>query len=342
MPDPDEISENRNRRFISDKELEEILRQHEKWVESEEEKGERADLSRVDLSTANLRRADLRGANLHRANLRMADLLEADLSMTDLLEADLTGADLTGADLRWSRLSRANLAGAVLSEAKLHDARLGGTLFFRTQLQEAEGLDTIIHSEASNLDHFTISQSDSIPISFLRGCGLPDLIINNVDVLRGDPVQFYSCFISYSSENEDFAERLHADLQNEGVRCWFAPQELEGGQKLHEQINEAIRVHDKLVLILSEASMKSNWVEHEVREARQRERKEDRQVLFPVSLTSYSDLQDWTLFDADEGRDLAREVREYYIPNFSEWKDHDAYQEAFDELISGLREADGR
>lgn len=56
---------------------------------------------------------------------------------------------------------------------------------------------------------------------------------------------------------------------------------------------------------------------------------------------SYSDLQDWSLFDADEGRDLAREVRKYYIPDFSDWKDHDAYQEAFNELTRGLKEANG-
>jgi len=33
-------------------------------------------------------------------------------------------------------------------------------------------------------------------------------------------------FISYSSKDQAFAERLHADLQNKGVRCWFAPHDL--------------------------------------------------------------------------------------------------------------------
>ncbi len=337
MPDPEESHETGDRWSPSEERLEEIVRQHEKWVDSGGKKGRRADLSRVDLRMANLIGANLIGANMSRAHLGVANLSGADLSGANLSVAHLSGANLSRADLSGADLTRADM-----SKARLNDATLGGTLFFKTQLQGAEGLDTIRHFEASNLDHFTISQSDSLPISFLRGCGLPDLIINNVDVLRGDPVQFYSCFISYSSEDQDFAERLHADLQEEGVRCWFAPQDREGGRKMVEQINEAIRVHDKLVLILSEASMESDWVEHEIREARQREREEDRQVLFPVSLTSYSDLQDWTLFDADEGRDLAREIREYYIPDFSDWKDHDAYQEAFDELISGLREADGR
>jgi len=166
---------------------------------------------------------------------------------------------------------------------------------------------------------------------------LPDFIIDNIDVLRGDAIQFYSCFISYSSKDEDFAQRLYADLQNNGVRCWFAPEEMKGGQKLFQQINEAIRLHDKLLLILSEHSMNSTWVETEIRRARRRERQEGRQLLFPIRLTSYEALQNWTLFDANEGRDLAAEVREYFIPDFSNWKNHDDYQAAFERLLADLK-----
>ena len=31
-------------------------------------------------------------------------------------------------------------------------------------------------------------------------------------------------------------------------------------------------------------------------------------------------------FDADPGIDSAREIREYFIPDFSNWKDHDSYE----------------
>jgi hypothetical protein len=41
-------------------------------------------------------------------------------------------------------------------------------------------------------------------------------------------------------------------------------------------------------------------------------------------------LRDWTCFDADTGKDLAAEVREYAMPNdFSNWKDRDAFESAF-------------
>jgi hypothetical protein len=45
----------------------------------------------------------------------------------------------------------------------------------------------------------------------------------------------------------------------------------------------------------------------------------------------------WRCFDADSGRDLAIEVREYFIPDFSNWKNHDSFEAAFDKLLRDLR-----
>ncbi len=33
---------------------------------------------------------------------------------------------------------------------------------------------------------------------------------------------------------------------------------------------------------------------------------------------------------------LAKEVREYFIPDFSDWKSHDSYQQAFQRLLRDL------
>ena len=48
-------------------------------------------------------------------------------------------------------------------------------------------------------------------------------------------------------------------------------------------------------------------------------------------------LRDWECFDADTGKDSAHEIREYFIPDFSNWKDHDSYQVAFDRLLKDLK-----
>ena len=130
---------------------------------------------------------------------------------------------------------------------------------------------------------------------------------------------------------------MYTDLQNSGVRCWFAPHDIKGGKKIHEQIDEAIRIYDRLLLILSDHSMNSEWVKTEIANARQREIREKRQMLFPISLVPFGQIKDWKAFDADSGKDSAREVREYFIPDFSNWKIHGAYQIAFERLLKDLK-----
>src|SRR5207253_1697272 len=101
----------------------------------------------------------------------------------------------------------------------------------------------------------------------------------------------------------------------------------QGGKKIHEQIDAAIRVYDKLLLVLSEHSMQSEWVKTEIANARRREvPQNNKRMLFPIRLVDYETIRTWTCFDADTGKDSAREIREYFIPDFSNWKDHDSFE----------------
>jgi len=54
----------------------------------------------------------------------------------------------------------------------------------------------------------------------------------------------------------------------------------------------------------------------------------------------YDALRQWQAFDADTGRDLAREIREYFIPDFSGWQDGDAFDAAVTQLLTSLRKSD--
>jgi hypothetical protein len=119
-----------------------------------------------------------------------------------------------------------------------------------------------------------------LPLEFLRGVGLSDKFIEYLPSLSNQAIQHYSCFISYSTKDQEFAERLHADLQNKGVRCWFAPHDLPIGAKTWDAIDEAIKLRDKLLLILSKNSIKSDWVEDEVQKAFAEERDRKELVLF--------------------------------------------------------------
>src|SRR5579863_7464048 len=163
-------------------------------------------------------RADLTRANLIGANLTRASLTRANLTRAHLTHASLRRADLTGADLKEAELTHVNLNFAVLQQADFSHAELGGTIFADVNLSGAKGLDNVRHLWPSTVGIDTIYLSNGeIPEAFLRGCGVPDAFITFAKSLVTSPFQFYSCFISYSTKDQAFADRLYADLQNKGV-----------------------------------------------------------------------------------------------------------------------------
>jgi TIR domain/Pentapeptide repeats (8 copies) len=238
----------------------------------------------------------------------------------------------TPADLRGADLVRAHLGEADLSEAYLSRVHLYETVFSDTDLTDARGLTSCDHIGPSAIDHRTIARSKSLPLAFLRGVGLPDRLIEYLPSLLGEAIQFYACFISYSSRDKAFAERLHADLQAKGVRCWFAPHDLPIGAKTRPAIDEAIREYDKLLLILSKHSVDSAWVDHEIERGLAKELRTRKTVLFPVRVD-----------DAVESASStwARELREdRSIGDFTRWRNHDAYQRTFERVLRDLRVED--
>ena len=298
------------------------------------------ELGNARLSRANLRNATLRGTNLTAANFLQADLSDARLDGANLFLAYLYLATLVGADLQGASLNSTRFEETDCTSANFGMCRCNSTQFLGVDLSRALGLEYIQHIGPSFISIDTIFKSrGKVPDVFLRGCGVPDKLITNIPSLIGAlrPIQFYSCFISYSHQDESFAQRLHASLQQKGLRVWYAPEDMKLGQKIHEQIESAIRVHDKLLLVLSEASMTSEWVKTEIAHARQREVKEGKRVLFPISLVPFDAIRAWKAFDADTGKDMAREIREYLVGDFSNWKDHDAFEKGFERLLLALR-----
>jgi uncharacterized protein YjbI with pentapeptide repeats len=155
----------------------------------------------------------LRGADLSGATLTDVNLTFANLSQAILRRPNLTGAYLIGAYLEHTHLEGPRLCGLNLTHARLH-----GTVFADADLANVIGLDTCVHEGPSIIDHRTLQKSGPLPLAFLRGVGLPDLFIDYLPSLLNQAIQHYSCFISYSTQDQEFAERLHADLQNKGVR----------------------------------------------------------------------------------------------------------------------------
>lgn len=293
-----------------------------------------ADLRKVNFSntllgSANLSRADLQQSSLHIANtfrtlfgstnMRQANLAHARLEAPNLRNADLSDSDLRFTMIRAATLSGANFAGA----------RLNHTILAGVNLSEVSGLDSLVHYGPSAVDHVTLQLSGPLPHGFLRGCGLPDNFIDNIPALfHGDAIQFYSCFISYSSGDEEFVKRLYADLQNSHVRCWYAPEDMKIGERILDTLDSAIRLRDKTMLVLSESSISSDWVEDEVTTGFEEERRRKQTVIFPVRL-------DDTVMESTEP--WAAKLRGRHIGDFRNWKEHDAYQAAFQRLLRDLK-----
>ena len=134
----------------------------------------------------------------------------------------------------------------------LRRALCGRTIFADVDLSEIKGLESIEHYGPSHVSTDTLIRSKGkIPEVFLRGCGLPDVWIDAPPVPDwgdgAETIQFYSCFISYSSQDRDFADRLYADLQAKGIRCWLDREHLKIGDEIRDAIEVSIRVHDKLL-----------------------------------------------------------------------------------------------
>jgi hypothetical protein len=314
-----------------------------------------ANLGGADLHSAYLNGANLIGTNFYGADLRFARLRDTNLSGNELSEADLSEASLSGTDLsganlirtnfRGAHLDRTNFSGADLLQANLCGAYLKGanfsgafchsTIFATVDLSTVRGLDSVRHQGPSTIGIDTLFISGGkIPEPFLRGCGVRDALMGYLPQIFNamEPIQFYSCFISYSSKDTPFAERLYGDLQNKGVRCWFAPEDLKIGERIRVGIDQAIRLREKLLLVLSENSVQSEWVEKEVETAMEEERKLKRTVLFPIRL-------DDSVLKIENGwpADIRRTRN---IGDFLRWKSHDEYQKSFERLLRDLQASD--
>jgi hypothetical protein len=114
------------------------------------------------------------------------------LGTTKLIGANLGGGVwLTGANLRKANLESAYLEDTRLGRADLHGANftqafLSGAIFADVNLTQTIGLASCSHCGPSLLDSRTL-QYGPLPVAFLRGCGLPDSLIDSLPVLLKEP-----------------------------------------------------------------------------------------------------------------------------------------------------------
>jgi hypothetical protein len=180
------------------------------------------------------------------------------------------------------------------------------------------GIDTIYRSKGQ------------IPEIFLQGCGVPDNFIAYMHSLTEQAWEYYSCFISHSAKDKRFCERLYADLQAKGVRTWYFPEDARWGKSVWGEIDQSIKVYDKLVVVCSKNSLQSGPVLREIDRSLNREDREDKEVLFPIRIDDY-------LFDQWQ-HPRRDDVLAKVVGDFKGWsRSASKYDAAFDKLLKALQ-----
>jgi len=346
-----------------------LRRSREDWLTWRASNPGRVDLSGADLSHLDLVGRDFRDVSLHHANLTDSKLSysrlyncdleraelsgaeakgcvftdcslhDAQLNNANLVGANLAGAMLAGANLASADLCVANLSGAQLGRSTLDGAKVWDTAFCNVDLSSASLID-LEYQGPCDIGTMTIERTaaglagDGPGLAnfehFLRGCGARDHWLELFRTLVGQPIQWYSVFISYSREDEVFARRLYDQLQGRGIRCWLDREKLHPGDRILDSINEAIRVHDRLLICCSRRSLTSWWVKDEIHKALERERKESLDIIIPIDLDGYL-LREWS-----DG--LASAIRSRAAGEFEGWEQSNAlFEEQFQRVLLALQ-----
>lgn len=91
-------------------------------------------------------------------------------------------------------------------------------------------------------------------------------------------------FLSHSSADKAFVDRLATDLKADGTPVWYDKWELKVGDSLHEKIEEGISDSAWLAVVLSEHSVNSDWVQRELRAAQAKELRDKNVFVLPLLL----------------------------------------------------------
>lgn len=309
----------------------EILRQGvEVWNEWREENP----LFDIDLSEVNVE-----GLDLNNANLVGVDFRDSKFWNVSLNNANLGGTSLFGV----------NFIGANLIGADLTQALFGVTVLSDVDLSKTKGLEEITHLYSSIISTDTIQKSKGkIPEIFLRGCGMSDLDIEYAklykpelsnkeiadinykifDLRANRAIQVSPLFISYSHGDTEFVDKLEPQFIEKGIRFWRDIHDMKAG-RMEKQVDHAMRQNPTVILVLSENSIRSDWVEHEATLARKLEKEFGRDVLCPVALDDSWKSAKWP-------QRLMEQIMEYNILDFSKWKDDGEFGKMFNKMVAGL------
>jgi len=135
-------------------------------------------------------------------------------------------------------------------------------------------------------------------------------------------------FLSYSHANTNFVDALEKKLDTAGINFWRDIHDAKAGRS-DKNVEHGMRSNPIVIVILSKASVESDWVEHGVDTAAKLSKELKRDVLCPISLDESWKTCDWN-------GPLRSQIKKYNILDFSRWETPDEMERAFRKLIDGL------
>jgi hypothetical protein len=85
-------------------------------------------------------------------------------------------------------------------------------------------------------------------------------------------------FLSHSSKDRSFANRIYSLLVGHGIPVFYSKTNILGAQQWHDEIGEALKRCDCFIVILSPSSVSSEWIKRELLYVLQAERYKGRIV----------------------------------------------------------------
>lgn len=89
-------------------------------------------------------------------------------------------------------------------------------------------------------------------------------------------------FLSHTSIDKPFVEKLAKDLNNLGIDVWYDKYQIKVGESILWKIDEGIRESEYLGIVISKEALKSEWVKTEITAAWQKQVEQKGNFVLPI------------------------------------------------------------
>jgi uncharacterized protein YjbI with pentapeptide repeats len=304
----------------------------------------------VVIENSNFANGKLTNLKLIRSTIYFSQFQNCDFSNNYILQPIINSSDFNNSNFNNSKILGANFFSCHFVLTKFCNSAIQGINFHKCifdssdfdnsdlmrlifngcVIKNVKGIDSIKIYGENFIDIDTIINSYNFNnFHFFEQMGVQKEVIRLLSGLPQFGSSYYSCFISYCNQDKKFVKKLRDDLFNNGVKVWYMAEDIKIGDKIRDKIYSEISNHDKLLVVLSNNSIGSSWVEEEVYKALSEEDVKNNIILFPIMLDDILSLSKPWIEKIKNSR---------YIANFVEWdKEPEKYISSLKKLLQDLK-----